>query len=141
VVIFSGRDEPLLAQAALDAGARGYLLKPSPTGWLRVQIAAAATGRLVVDDRLGLTRQPPSGFDLRDLFGLSRREREVLDEIVLGLDNQAIAGRLWIAEATVKSHVKSIRRKLGARDRAHAVAIALGTGAVHLPAPRQDLVR
>ena len=60
-------------------------------------------------------------------LGLSRREREVLDELMLGLDNKAIAIRLCISEDTVKSHVKAIFRKLGARDRAHAVALALGS--------------
>jgi len=59
--------------------------------------------------------------------GLSRREREVLEEILAGLANKAIARRLCISEDTVKSHVKSIFRKLGARDRAHAVALAVGT--------------
>jgi DNA-binding NarL/FixJ family response regulator len=62
--------------------------------------------------------------------GLSRREREVLEEMLAGLANKAIASRLCISEDTVKSHVKSIFRKLGARDRAHALALALGTASL-----------
>jgi hypothetical protein len=50
--------------------------------------------------------------------------------MVAGLPNQQIAERLGICEDTVKSHVKAVFRKLGARDRAHAVALALGTAAV-----------
>ena len=54
----------------------------------------------------------------------------MLAEVLAGLDNKRIAERLCISEDTVKSHVKAIFRKLGARDRAHAVALALGTAAV-----------
>ena len=65
-------------------------------------------------------------FILMQQFGLSRREREVLAEVLSGFGNKMIAGRLHISEDTVKSHMKAIFRKLGARDRAHAVALALG---------------
>jgi hypothetical protein len=50
--------------------------------------------------------------------------------MLAGLDNKSIAERLCISEDTVKSHVKAIFRKLGARDRAHAVTLALGTAAM-----------
>ena len=51
----------------------------------------------------------------------------MLGELVGGQDNRSIAATLGIAEETVKSHLKSIFRKLGARDRAHALALAIGT--------------
>jgi DNA-binding NarL/FixJ family response regulator len=56
---------------------------------------------------------------------LTRRESDVLDELIQGQSNRAIGKNLFISEDTVKSHVKAILRKLGARDRAHAVSLVL----------------
>lgn len=130
VVILTSRDEPLLARSALDTGACGYLLKTSLPADLLASLGQALAGLPVVDGRLGLTGRPLANLEMTDLFGLSPREREVLEVVVLGLDNRAIAARLFIAEETVKCHVKAILRKLGARDRTHAVALALGAGAM-----------
>ena len=130
VAILTGRDEPLLAQSALAAGAHGYLLKDSAPEDLVSYLEEAAAGLRVLDQRLGRARRHDHRADPADEFGLSRREREVLAEMVAGLPNQQIAERLGICEDTVKSHVKAVFRKLGARDRAHAVALALGTAAV-----------
>jgi DNA-binding NarL/FixJ family response regulator len=130
VVILTSRDEPALAQCALASGATGYLLKSSPPGALTTCLRQAAQGALVLDDRLGASRAAPALADPTAEFGLSRRERDVLDELLRGLDNRAIAARLCISEDTVKSHVKAIFRKLGARDRAHAIALGLGTAAL-----------
>jgi DNA-binding NarL/FixJ family response regulator len=140
VAILTSRDEPLLAQSALAAGAHGYLLKDSAPEDLVSYLEEAAAGMRVLDQRLGRARGSAQRTDQGDEFGLSRREREVLGEILAGLDNKRIAERLCISEETVKSHVKAVFRKLGARDRAHAVTLALGTAAVpgrllH-PAPR-----
>ena len=144
VVILTGRDEPLLAQSALAAGARGFLLKDSAPDDLVAYLEEASAGLQVLDQRLGRSRSGGRRTDPTDEFGLSRREREVLGEVLGGLDNKTIAGRLCISEDTVKSHVKAIFRKLGARDRAHAVALAVGTAAIpgqlrpvpQVPAPR-----
>jgi DNA-binding NarL/FixJ family response regulator len=130
VVILTGRDEPLLAQSALGAGAHGYLLKDSAPQDLIAYLEEAAAGLRVLDQRLGRARRRGQPTDPTDEFGLSRREREVLGEVLAGLGNKSIADRLCISEDTVKSHVKAIFRKLGARDRAHAVALALGTAAM-----------
>jgi DNA-binding NarL/FixJ family response regulator len=130
VAILTSRDEPLLAQSALAAGAHGYLLKDSAPEDLVSYLEEAAAGLRVLDQRLGRTRRSDHRTDPTDEFGLSRREREVLGEMLAGLANKRIAERLCISEDTVKSHVKAIFRKLGARDRAHAVALALGTAAV-----------
>jgi DNA-binding NarL/FixJ family response regulator len=146
VAILTGRDEPLLAQSALAAGAHGYLLKDSAPEDLAAYLDEVAGGMRVLDQRLGRARQGEHRTDPAGEFGLSRREREVLGEVLAGLDNRRIADRLCISEDTVKSHVKAIFRKLGARDRAHAVALALGTAAVtgqhlypapQIPAPRR----
>jgi DNA-binding NarL/FixJ family response regulator len=130
VAILTSRDEPLLAQSALAAGAHGYLLKDSAPQDLAAYLHEVAAGLRVLDQRLGRSRPGDHRTDATGEFGLSRREREVLAEVLAGLDNKRIAERLCISEDTVKSHVKAIFRKLGARDRAHAVALALGTAAV-----------
>jgi DNA-binding NarL/FixJ family response regulator len=146
VAILTGRDEPLLAQSALASGARGYLLKDSAPEDLLTYLEEAAAGLRVLDRRLGRSRRQERRTDPGEEFGLSRREREVLGEVLAGLANKGIAERLCISEDTVKSHVKAIFRKLGARDRAHAVALAVGTAAVpgqvlrpvpRIPAPRR----
>jgi DNA-binding NarL/FixJ family response regulator len=126
VVILTSQDEPRLAQSALDAGARGYLLKSSPPEALAAYLEQIRAGQQVLDGRLGHARAPSPEAQLMERFGLSRREREVLTEVLSGSGNKMIAGRLHISEDTVKSHMKAIFRKLGARDRAHAVALALG---------------
>lgn len=127
VVFLTSRNEPLLATAALAAGAAGYLLKDSPPDVLRASLEQAAAGRAVIDDRLGFHGTAAHRIDAADQLGFSRRERDVLGELVSGQDNRSIAAALGIAEETVKSHLKSIFRKLGARDRAHALALVIGT--------------
>ena len=154
VVILTSRDEPLLAQSALAAGAHGFLLKDSAPEDLVAYLEEASAGLQVLDQRLGRSRGGGRRTDPTDEFGLSRREREVLGEVLGGLDNKTIADRLCISEDTVKSHVKAIFRKLGARDRAHAVALAVGTAAIpgqlrpvpqvpvpRVPAPRRAAAR
>jgi DNA-binding NarL/FixJ family response regulator len=150
LAILTSRDEPLLAQSALAAGVHGYLLKDSAPEDLAAYLGEVAAGMRVLDQRLGRSRRGEHRTDPTDEFGLSRREHEVLGEVLAGLDNKRIADRLCISEDTVKSHVKAIFRKLGARDRAHAVALALGTAAVagqhlypapQIPAPRRGVGR
>lgn len=134
VVILTSRDEPMLVQSALNAGAAGYLLKASPPDTLIGYLRKAVDGLRVLDERLGRSRAAWPSRDIITDAGLSPREREVLDEVLAGLGNKAIALRLCISEDTVKSHVKAIFRKLGARDRAHAVALAVGTAVMAEPA-------
>jgi DNA-binding NarL/FixJ family response regulator len=141
VVMLTSRDEPLLVQSALAAGATGYLLKDSPAEVLLASLCLAAAGTPVLDERLGTQRHRAGLADCVSELGLSRREREVLEELMLGLDNKAIAARLCISEDTVKSHVKAIFRKLGARDRAHAVALALGSAPPATPPQPRLAVR
>lgn len=124
VIMLSYRDDPALARAALEAGASAYLLKTLAPDELVQRFRDVMGGLSVLDERLG-SRRPEHETDGR--FGLSPREREVLAALSLGLDNRMIAQRLHITHDTVKSHVKSILRKLGARDRTHAVVISLST--------------
>lgn len=140
VVILTARKDPLLARLALAAGAAAYLLKDAAPAALTASLDEVLHGTVVTDARLGTVRDTPWPPDPLEYAGFSRREREVLAEMVSGLDNRAIAGRLCVSEETVKSHVKAVFRKLGARDRAHAVAIALGAAAPDgSPASRECL--
>ena len=126
VAILTSRDEPPLAQSALQAGVQGYLLKSSPPEALAAALQQIAAGRRVLDERLGYAREISPEARRMEKVGLSPRERDVLAEVLSGYGNKMIAQRLHISEDTVKSHMKAIFRKLGARDRAHAVALAVG---------------
>ncbi|MFQ1001353.1 LuxR C-terminal-related transcriptional regulator [Modestobacter sp. SSW1-42] len=127
VVALAASDEPGAVNEALAAGVRGYLLmNTSPTllGWA---VLAARAGRTVVDPqvRRGEAEAEPQARELTLEAPLTRREADVLDELVQGQTNRVIGKNLFISEDTVKSHVKAILRKLGARDRAHAVSLVL----------------
>jgi DNA-binding NarL/FixJ family response regulator len=129
VVVLSHHDDMSLAKAAFEAGASAYLLKTVPPDELVQRLRDVMGGLNILDQRLGTTRVADLECENTDRFGLSPREREVLAALSLGLDNRMIAQRLHITHDTVKSHVKSILRKLHARDRTHAVAISLGMAA------------
>lgn len=121
---------------ALRAGARGYMLKKAtPEDLVRV-LQSIQEGEVVIDPSLGgrialrsATFRPGAGWPGAHR-GLTQRESEVLQYLAKGMDNRSIGRALYISEDTVKSHVKAILRKLGARDRAHAVSIALREGLV-----------
>ncbi|MFJ9038459.1 response regulator [Streptomyces sp. NPDC102406] len=124
-------DDSILA--ALSAGARGYLTKNAGRQDIVRAIRAAAAGQSVLDrevqDRLLATvrtKAPaPSGALPADL---TPREREVLTLIGRGLPNRAIAEKLFISEATVKTHINNLFAKADIRDRADAVRRAIAAG-------------
>jgi DNA-binding NarL/FixJ family response regulator len=112
---------------ALDAGARGYLLKSMSPDELVKEIRQVHAGK---------TRVPPAiaaqlAEHPRD-DDLTAREVEVLRELALGRGNREIGHVLGISEETVKTHMKRIQDKLRAKDRAHAVAIAVRRGIIQL---------
>jgi DNA-binding NarL/FixJ family response regulator len=125
------------AFAALKAGASGFLLKDVPPQELLFAIRSVHSGDRVVApsttrrllDRFVplLGEEPPAPPDLADL---TEREREVLVQVAAGLSNAEIAERLFVSEATVKTHVGRILAKLGLRDRVQAVVLAYETGLV-----------
>jgi DNA-binding NarL/FixJ family response regulator len=126
-VVVSEMDSPEWAKAALDQGAAAYLLKTTPLRELLAVFSEVLAGAThVLDPRLGGQVQlsadlPPHAV----LPQLSAREFDVLAEMIKGLDNQTIAHHLFISTDTVKTHVKAILRKLGAKDRAQVVAMVL----------------
>lgn len=125
--------------AALSAGASGFLLKRTPPEQLIEAIRVVAAGEALlapsVTRRLieAFTRQAPVRGDPAQserLSALTPRELEVLTGIGRGLSNQELAEELFIADNTVKTHVKRVFTKIGARDRAQAVVIAYQAGLV-----------
>lgn len=114
-------------QRALQAGARGYMLKSMPPSDLLAGIREVHAGRKRIPPEVAAHLAEHMGED-----ALTARELEVLQQVAGGNRNRDIAGRLFISEETVKVHVKHIMEKLGAKDRTGAVAIALRRGIIQL---------
>ncbi|RJQ91119.1 response regulator [Amycolatopsis panacis] len=111
---------------AIEAGATGYLLKDAPREELFRAVRAAARGESVLSPAvagriMGQLRAPAQE-------PLSQREIEVLTLVSRGSTNKEAAKQLFISEATVKTHLLHAYAKLGVKDRAAAVAVALGRG-------------
>ena len=120
---------------ALRAGASGFLLKDAPTQDVVAAVRAVAAGDAVLSP--GVTRRLLDQVGRRLPAAVSRapatltdREHEVLRMLAGGLTNAEIAEALVVSEATVKSHVSSLLRKLGLRDRVQAVIYAYETGLI-----------
>ncbi|MFC3655792.1 response regulator [Xanthomonas hyacinthi] len=126
VVVTAARGD-VQAVRALEAGASGYLLKSG----LRRELVD--TVRAVHQGRRQVQAEVAAGI-AEHLLGdsLSAREIQVLQRVAAGNSNKAVAALLSIAEETVKAHMKNILCKLGARDRTHAVAIAVKRGIIEL---------
>jgi DNA-binding NarL/FixJ family response regulator len=120
---------------ALRAGASGFLLKRTEPEQLIAAIRVVAAGEALLSPSVTkrlieeFTRnRPVAKTEL--LTDLTEREREVLELIARGLSNQELSERLFIADNTVKTHVKRILSKLGARDRAQAIVMAYESGLI-----------
>ena len=129
VLLLSAHDESAIVYQALQQGAAGFLLKDSTRTEIVKAVLDCAQGRDVVAPSLvgglaGEIRQraaPASPV-------LSAREREVLNRIARGQSIPTIAGELYVAPSTVKTHVQRLYEKLGVSDRAAAVAEAMRQG-------------
>jgi DNA-binding NarL/FixJ family response regulator len=121
---------------ALRAGAVGYLTKDASAEEIQQALERVASGQAALDPAVqhllieALTSSPASGSAYSSSLpdGLTAREAEVLALIAEGLSNTDIAARLVVSEATVKSHINHLLPKIGARDRAQAVAYAYRHG-------------
>ena len=120
VVIFTASLDPLQVRRAARSNADGILLKSTPIDYLVAAIRDVASGqRVVAKDLSGVLEAAEAGALPAELSG---RELEVLARMAKGMTNKDIARDLFISQATVKSHVENILRKLSAADRAGAVA-------------------
>ena len=137
IVILTTYDVDEYVFAALRAGASGFLLKdvrpPELTEAIRVvargdALLAPGVTRRLLDRFAGVL--PDDSARPADLDELTEREVEVLRFVALALSNAEIASRLVLTEATVKTHVSSVLRKLGLRDRVQAVVFAYDVGLV-----------
>jgi len=127
---------------ALQAGASGFVLKDDPPEQLIAAVRVVAAGDALLSP--AITKQvikqftrtprpnPPKEFD-----ELTAREQETLCLIADGLSNAQIAGRLYISETTVKTHVTHILQKLGLHDRVQAIVLAHQTGLFETGTPPQ----
>jgi DNA-binding NarL/FixJ family response regulator len=114
-------------QRALEAGARGYMLKSMPPGNLVEVIRQVHAGKKRVPSEVAAHLVEHLGDE-----PLTPREIDVLRHIAGGNRNRDIAERLFISEETVKVHIRHIMEKLGASDRTQAVAIAIRRGIIQL---------
>ena len=137
IVILTTYDVDEYVLAALRAGASGFLLKdvrpPELTEAIRIvargdALLAPGVTRRLLDRFAGVL--PDDAARPADLDELTDREVEVLRFVALALSNAEIASRLVLTEATVKTHVSSVLRKLGLRDRVQAVVFAYDVGLV-----------
>lgn len=126
IVVFTVFDTDERILAALQAGARGYLLKGAPREEVFDAIRVVAAGGSLLPPVVAsrLLRHVRGDDDAPVLEPLSPRQQEVLRLLARGLQNKEIAVALKIGERTAKFHVEAVLRKLGAGNRTEAVAIA-----------------
>ncbi len=124
VAVITASCDPADLQAALRAGADGYLLKSAEPHALLAQLRRVAAGQMVLADGLAeaLARsiRGDRGREAMGLAGLTARERQILECIAAGHSNLKIAAELQISDATVKVHVKHLLKKLGLHSRVEA---------------------
>jgi DNA-binding NarL/FixJ family response regulator len=139
ILVLTTFDLDEYVHAAIRAGASGFLLKDVTPAKLieAIRIVAAGDALLAPSvtrrllERFAATL--PQGDHSREaLAALTSRETEVLRLLAGGLSNAEIAAQLVLSEATVKTHISSVLRKLGLRDRVQAVILAYETGLVQL---------
>jgi DNA-binding NarL/FixJ family response regulator len=116
IVAHGDRPERHLASAAITAGATAYVARTAGLEQLRKAVAAAIADKSFIDADV-----PPKG----SRGSITKRQREILQLLADGESTTVAARRLGLSEETVKSHIKSTLSRLDAKNRSHAVAIAL----------------
>ena len=130
VILYTGDNDAELLYSGLDSGARGYALKAGTMDELVGAIERIAEGGSYIDPRLDRILLSPRAT--ANIPQLSPREREVMHLMAEGLTAETIGERLGISVETVRTHVRNVIRKLQARNRVHAVALALERGEIAL---------
>jgi DNA-binding NarL/FixJ family response regulator len=131
VVVVTTYDTDTDILRAVEAGATGYLLKDTPREQLAAAVHAASRGETVLAPPVAaklVTRMRAPAAD-----NLTAREIEVLGAVSAGLTNAEIGRRLFIGEATVKTHLLRVFAKLGVDDRTAAVTVAMQRGILPYP--------
>ena len=127
VLILTTFDSDLDILRSLQAGAAGYLLKSTSGSDLVAAIRNVHRGKKIVPPEIATQVAQHLNYE-----ALSNRETEVLRYLAGGNRNKDIARLLFISEETVKAHVKHLLEKLGAKDRTHALAIAVQKGIIRI---------
>jgi DNA-binding NarL/FixJ family response regulator len=136
VLVLTTFDDDEVLWGAIEAGASGFVLKDASAADLLGAARAVAAGGAWFDRAVtprvldAYRRAVPSRREARRLDELTEREHHVLRLMARGATNAEIAAELYLSEATVKSHVRAIFTKLGARDRAAAIVLAFDHGVV-----------
>jgi DNA-binding NarL/FixJ family response regulator len=133
VVLYTGETDADLLFGGLDSGARGYALKAGSMSELAAAIERVAGGGTYVDPRLD--RILLSERATARVPQLSPREREITHLMAEGCTAEVIGAQLGVSVETVRTHVRNVIRKLQARNRVHAIAIALERGEIALSDP------
>ena len=133
VVILSGADEPELAAETLRRGAKAFLGKAIDPAEVAPVLRQVFEGE-VVSESVGTT---PGRDSVRafEEFGLTGREREILERVATGRSNKQIAGEFWLSEQTIKYHLTNVYRKLGVSSRTEAARFAYDHGLAGSPWP------
>ena len=126
IIILTTFEGDVEIQRALAGGARAYLIKSTPLAEFVDVIRKVERGRTYLPSQIAQNLAQHIGSDV-----LSEREVEILTHVADGNRNRDIGARLAISEDTVKSHLRHILEKLGAKDRTEAVAIGIRRGIIH----------
>jgi len=136
VIVLTTFDDDRVLREALDAGARGFLLKDVSLDELADAIRKAAVGQTYLQPgsrgriEEAFARVGERDYEARTFDDLTDREREILRFVARGFSNAEIADVLGLAEGTVKNHVSNVLSKLGVRDRTRATIAAIERGLI-----------
>ena len=138
VLVLTTFDLDEYVYSAMRAGASGYLLKDTPANELVTAVRVIANGDALLSpsvtrrliEHFASSQPEPEAVTASLPDDLTDREREALELLAHGLSNREIAARMFIGEATAKTHVSRLLTKLGVRDRVQAVVLAYETGLV-----------
>ena len=138
IIVMTDRLDDVKALQAIDAGATGYILKDIPAANLTAALKAVCNGRAFFHPEITrklmerlVSLSPEQRTRMRlESEGLTPRELDILMELAKGSTDREIAAKFVVAEGTVKTHIRHILRKLGARNRTQAVAYVLRKGVI-----------
>ena len=139
IIAVTGYDDPDLIFRAMKVGAKGYILKTMASSQLVTAIDEVASGKIYLPPVLAakffehfheVFDEENNKYEKEDnlISCLTHREKEVLELLTLGITYKGVAGKLFISETTVKTHVNNIFQKLQVNDRTQAVLYAINHG-------------